>query len=72
MNTIKSLLLLFFLLAPQTALAGDHPTLATGIGHTCSLLTDATIHCWGRNLYGQLGDGTMTDQTTPVAVLGLP
>ncbi|MSP26299.1 MAG: hypothetical protein EXR75_14315 [Myxococcales bacterium] len=31
--------------------------LASGVEHTCVILNDASIKCWGRNLYGQLGLG---------------
>ncbi|MBI2061611.1 MAG: hypothetical protein HYT87_17870, partial [Nitrospirae bacterium] len=44
---------------------------AAGREYTCSLLSDGTMKCWGRNFYGQLGDGTTADRTTPVAVSGL-
>lgn len=36
--------------------------------HTCAISTSGTAYCWGRNDYGQLGDGTNTNATTPVAV----
>ena len=38
--------------------------------HTCGIKTDATLWCWGYNGYGQLGDGTTTDRTSPVRVSG--
>jgi alpha-tubulin suppressor-like RCC1 family protein len=33
--------------------------------------TNSEIMAWGYNLSGQLGDGTLTNKTTPVKVLGL-
>jgi alpha-tubulin suppressor-like RCC1 family protein len=45
--------------------------IAVGIDHACGLADDGAVWCWGRNDYGQLGDGTTTDRWTPVAVQGL-
>ncbi|HET6232664.1 MAG TPA: hypothetical protein VFE05_21495 [Longimicrobiaceae bacterium] len=40
----------------------------TGSGHTCALDTNGQTWCWGRNQYSQMGDGTTTTRTSPVAV----
>jgi alpha-tubulin suppressor-like RCC1 family protein len=45
------------------------PQVAAGEFHTCALLEDGTVRCWGNNLRGQLGDGTTDRRSNPVQVL---
>ncbi|MBI5293750.1 MAG: RCC1 repeat-containing protein, partial [Chloroflexi bacterium] len=37
-----------------------------GIDHTCALLENGNVYCWGENQDRQLADGTTTDRSTPV------
>ncbi|MDC0851427.1 S8 family serine peptidase, partial [Euryarchaeota archaeon] len=39
-----------------------------GRWHTCAVLDDASLYCWGKNGYGELGDGSNFASTTPVSV----
>jgi len=41
-----------------------------GLAHTCGITTENRIYCWGYNILGQLGDGTLTNRSTPVKVVG--
>jgi alpha-tubulin suppressor-like RCC1 family protein len=45
--------------------------LAVGLSDTCAVLGDGTVHCWGWNRYGELGNGSTTDSSIPVAVPGI-
>jgi alpha-tubulin suppressor-like RCC1 family protein len=59
---------------PVTAIGLGAGVAAVSVGEesTCAVTTSGAVECWGSNLSGQLGDGTTTNSTTPVAVVGLP
>ena len=46
-------------------------TIAAGGFFTLALAYDGILYAWGRNDYGQLGDGTTIDSTAPKAVNGI-
>jgi hypothetical protein len=58
-----------------TAVEVSKPTIrsiAAGAAHTCAVLADGTIRCWGANGFGQLGDGSQRTRATPAPVAGVP
>jgi alpha-tubulin suppressor-like RCC1 family protein len=52
-------------------LGGGHVTLSAGSSHSVVLNDDGTVWSWGDNSYGELGDGTNNNSTTPVQAVGL-
>lgn len=47
----------------------DAVAVAAGYESSCAIRgTERTVWCWGGNRYGELGDGTRTQRTTPVQV----
>jgi alpha-tubulin suppressor-like RCC1 family protein len=50
----------------------DVAQVAVGAAHACARRNDGgSVVCWGANSSGQLGDGTTTSRSTPVAVTGI-
>lgn len=45
--------------------------LTAGGNHSCALLSNGTVSCWGRNDHGTLGDGVFEVVPTPSLVEGL-
>lgn len=54
---------------PEKA-AVAQPVVSTNFGSSCAVV-NGSVHCWGDNDTGQLGDGTTTPHTRPVAVTGV-
>ena len=53
---------------PGALVGKEVVALKGGLGHSLALTSDGQVFAWGYNSSGQLGDGTTTQRTTPVAV----
>ena len=55
---------------PPTQVSGGGAWLgvSAGLGHTCGVMTDGTLWCWGQNGAGALGDGTTDQRSSPTKV----
>lgn len=45
--------------------------LSVGVEHSCAVLADTSVVCWGRNQAGQAGSGDFQNRLTPGPVAGL-
>ena len=50
---------------------GTGSRLAASVFHTCYLSASGTVDCWGDDQYGELGDGSYVDRSTPASVTGI-
>ena len=51
--------------------AGTVKQISAGDTHTCAVLTNGAAKCWGLNLNGELGNGSIMDSVVPAPVTGL-
>ncbi len=62
--------------APTGPVPFDAPVVAIGSGagaqHTCGVLGDGSVHCWGYDNEGQLGSGVLTRDSDRASVRPLP
>ena len=58
---------------PETSVSGLTAVVQVdaGLNFFCARVAGGAIWCWGRNDFGQLGDGTTTNRSAPVQVPGI-
>ncbi|MFO0885668.1 MAG: hypothetical protein U0894_16025 [Pirellulales bacterium] len=44
---------------------------ASDFSHSLAILSNGTVRAWGNNAYGQIGDGSVTNQLIPITIAGL-
>lgn len=55
---------------PTVATVGQraYSMVTTGGNHTCALATTGQVYCWGEGTHGEVGDGTLSNRTTPTLI----
>ena len=52
-------------------LASGGAAISAGTNHSCALLSDGSVRCWGSNASGMLGDDVGPTSAIPIGVTGL-
>ncbi len=61
----------FTVASGPTVAAPPAVPVSPGAYHTCALVVDGSVKCWGRNDLGQIGDATTSNRSFPAPVVGL-
>ena len=67
-----ALILTFAMLPPALkvgALGDTFSAVSAGGWHSLAVKSDGSLWAWGWNIYGQLGDGTTADKSSPVKIM---
>ena len=58
-------------LYPKTVEVGNERnviSISLGGAHSCAILDNDALKCWGSNVFGQLGDSTTSNRATPTTI----
>lgn len=68
MKTVKIIALLVTINLSSTAFSQCWKEIAPGRQHSVAIKTDGSLWAWGRNQFGQLGDGTTINKNVPTRI----
>ena len=66
--SLKTIVIIFLLLFTQNISAQCWKLVVVGGEHTIGIKSDGTLWGWGRNNYGQLGNGTYVNSLVPIQI----
>ncbi|MCL2822443.1 MAG: hypothetical protein FWD57_00455 [Polyangiaceae bacterium] len=56
---------------PVLGLQSGVIAISAGRSHSCAVMNNGKVMCWGNNMFGQLGDGSLVDRDRPTPVVWL-
>ena len=54
---------------PGPSVSWDTAHVSIGVTHSCAILKDFSVRCWGANAQGELGDGSFAAREEAVRVV---